>query len=157
MVYVTADGDNSYVTCSCLESSAVWLRTVMSPRCVNLKKLDLSGAKGHIKLAGNSVGALLQPLHDGARVRELILSNSPLQDNGALAIAAYLKSARCALEILDVSECFLWTGDPSQRPLRFCLCTCGPAPRGPAHPVLPGSSPCRHCLGCSQLDSPSLL
>lgn len=109
MVYVTADGDNSYVTCSCLESSAVWLRTVMSPRCVNLKKLDLSGAKGHIKLAGNSVGALLQPLHDGARVRELILSNSPLQDNGALAIAAYLKSARCALEILDVSECFLWT------------------------------------------------
>jgi hypothetical protein len=113
MVYVAADGDDSYTACSCLESSAVWLRTVVTGPCVNLNKLDLSGAKGHLKLIGSSLGALLQPLHKGARLRELILSHSPLQDTGASAIAAYLSCSGCTLEALDVSECFLWTGAPS--------------------------------------------
>jgi hypothetical protein len=114
MVYVAPDGNDSYTACSCLESSAVWLRTVMTGQgpCVNLNKLDLSGAKGHLKLAGSSLGALLQPLHKGARLRELILSHSPLQEAGASAIAAYLSCSGCTLEALDVSECFLWTGAP---------------------------------------------
>jgi len=130
MIFVKLVGAASYKACSALESSAVWLHDILTLRGHDIRKLDLSATQC-VKLAGRNLPRLLAPLTEGARVRELHLSGSPLQYIGACAVASLLSHPRCSVEKIFLSNCYFCTRVPPPRRLAPPpLLLISPLPRG---------------------------
>ena len=102
---------SSYKACSAIEPTAQWLHDILTLRHLAISKLDLS-ATPYLKLSGRDLGHVLEPLMNGAQVRELVLSGSPLQFVGAATVVKLLSHPRCPLEKLSMSNCYFCTREP---------------------------------------------
>jgi hypothetical protein len=99
---------SSYKACSAIDPTAYWLHDLLTLRHLVISSLDLS-ASPYMKLSGKNLAHVLEPLMNGAQVRELILSGSPLQFVGAASVVKLLSHPRCPLEKLSMANCYFCT------------------------------------------------